>query len=111
MSNGIQIFQGQSSSANSVAFWISKPTDYRQPNSVPLLGIYGTIGTCTVALQWKDPEGTWRDANEPTLASVKEGLYMLPVNGEVPLRLSYTAGGGSVISAFVYDGQWKPNTT
>ena len=111
MSNGIQIFQGQVASAKSVAFWISTPTDYRHPNSIPLLGIYGTIDSCTVSLQWKAPDGFWKDANEPALRNLKEGLYKLPINGEVPLRLSYTQGGSSNISAFVYDGQWKPNTT
>jgi hypothetical protein len=111
MANGIQIFQGQTTDATSVAFWVSTPTSYRQPNSIPLLGIYGTIGNCTLQLQWKAPDGNWYDCNEPGLEPVAIGLYKLPVCGEVPLRLNYTAKGGSDISAFVYDGQWKPNTT
>jgi len=111
MSNGIQIFQGQTTDATSVAFWVSTPTSYRQPNSIPLLGIYGTPDTCSIELQWKAPDGNWYDSNEPIFLDPKVGLYKLPVCGEVPLRLNYTASANSNISAFVYDGQWKPNTT
>lgn len=111
MSNGIQIFQGQEATANSVAFYISTPTSYRQPNSIPLLGIYGTLDTCYLDLEWKAPDGSWYSCNEDALLDPKVGLYKLPICGEVPLRLAYTASANSNISAFVYDGQWKPNTT
>lgn len=112
MANGIDISQGkQSGSFTSVVFWVSAPPEFRKANSIPLLGIYGEIGSCLIQLQWQAPDGVWYDCNEPAFDVAAIGLYKLPVNSEVPLRVLYTAGGGSEVGIFVYDGQRKPNAS
>jgi hypothetical protein len=99
------LMQNQAISGNSLAFSIKRPIDYRSPNNQPLLGISGTMGTAQFTLQWFDPVNeVWLAANEPVLLPNKLGLYKLPVNSAVKLRLNYVAGGGSSITVVVFDG-------
>lgn len=62
------------------------------------LAIYGTFGTCSLILKYQALDGNFYPTGD-TINSI--GLYFLPLSSEIVLRLDYTAGGASNISAAV----------
>jgi len=97
------LFTNKTISGNSPSFTIASPVSHRNAGNAPLLGIaFTTLGTPTIVLEWKALDGNWYDTYEPLLSSPKDILFPLTLNGEVELRLNYTAGGGSSINAYIF---------
>lgn len=99
----IQIFTNQTSSAYSADFFIKPPIEFRHPNSQNLLGIYySVLGTPSIELQWKAPDGNWYDSFEPLLLTARNIILPINFNYEINLRIAYTAGGGSSLNAVLF---------
>ena len=98
----LQILSAPTVTANSTAFRISMANfPGRKPTDEPFLAIYGTIGTATFDLQYKAADGSWYSTGDVINGL---GLFDLPISSELELRLAYTAGGSSSISATVING-------
>lgn len=68
------------------------------------LFIYGLLDSATFDLKAKKPDGSFAT----TGAIIKGlGIYNLPVDDSLELRLDYIAGGSSSIGASVFDGKLK----
>jgi hypothetical protein len=98
---GLQILETATVSSTSLPFKLHAPNDDKRFS--PMIGIYGTIGSAILTLEYKAPDGNWYDVNGSSNLAV--GLYELPKIKDLFLRLDYVAGGGSSISAVVYGGQ------
>lgn len=96
-----QIFTAETGSANSLPFRINLGNKSPIERDLSYLAIYGTLGTATLTLQYKAPNGTYYSTGD-TISGL--GLWELPFSSEVVLRLAVTAGGGSSINAVVYNG-------
>lgn len=96
-----QIMTAETGTANSLAFRINLGALNPKDGDKAYLGIYGTLGTATLTLQYKAPNGTYYSTGDSITGL---GLFELPFSSEVILRLAVTAGGGSSINAVVYNG-------
>ena len=96
-----QIMISETGSANSSSFRINLGSINAKNGDKAYLGIYGTLGTASLDLQWKNPSGAYTSTGDRINGL---GLFELPFSSEVVLRLSVTAGGGSSINACVFNG-------
>ena len=101
MATPYQIMTAETGTANSLPFRINLGTKLAREWDLPYIGLYGTIGTALVKLQWRAADGIYYNTDD-TFSRL--GLFKLPSSSEIILRLSVTAGGGSSISAEVING-------
>ena len=96
-----QILTSETGSADSLSFRINLGDKDPKNLDKAYLGIYGTIGTAVITLNWKAP-----DNNYYTTGDVISGLGLveLPFSSKIILRLSVVAGGSSSISAVIFNG-------
>ena len=95
------ILENETGTTTSNPFRINLGAKNSRDADLPYLGVYGTIGTAIIKLQWKAADGNYYDTGD---LINKLGLSRLPFSSETVLRLSLTAGGGSSISAEVING-------
>jgi len=102
---GLQILtNGSAASGESLPFKISTGLFPPTGNDSPFLQIYGTLGSNTAfTLKAKAPDGIYYTTAEIAVLGI--GVWQLPYNRDLILKLTYTNSGGSPdINAYVYGG-------
>lgn len=97
----IQILNNAATTQNSLNFRINFAGVAGYYADYPQLEIYGNTGTATFDLKYKASDGNFYSTGDSIAAPC---LYILPFTSNTVLRLDYTAGGGSSISAAVSNG-------
>jgi len=96
-----QILSAATITGTSTAFRVNGYQNAQARDENSYLQIYGTLGTATFDLQYKAADGNYYSTGDTIIGL---GLKKLSFSNDLVLRLSYTAGGSSSISAAVVGG-------
>lgn len=97
----MQILTAATTDTNSTPFRVSQNNQNVDPRNRPVLLIYGTLGTATLALKYKAPDGNYYATGDRIT-----GLCAFPIGHYegLVLRLDTVSGGGSSLNAAVLNG-------
>lgn len=100
----IKILDNATTSQNSITFRINEAGGASYHPDYPQLEIYGTLGNgASFDLKFQASDGFFYSTGDTITAP---SLYVLPYASGTVLRLDFTAGTGSNMSASVYNGNF-----